>query len=72
MLEYICGHNVDFMWLAEGHRPDHATLAIFRKESGKALKGLFRQVGRLAMAMGLVRLVEVAFDGTRVKANASR
>jgi transposase len=72
MLEYMCGHNVDFMWLAEGHRPDHTTLSIFRKESGKALKGLFRQVGRLAMAMGLVRLVEVAFDGTRVKANASR
>jgi len=72
MLEYMCGHNVDFIWLAEGHRPDHTTLSIFRKESGKALKGLFRQVGRLAMAMGLVRLVEVAFDGTRVKANASR
>ena len=72
MLEYMCGHNVDFMWLAEGHRPDHTTLSGFRKESGKALKGLFRQIGRLAMAMGLVRLVEVAFDGTRVKANASR
>jgi transposase len=72
MLEYMCGHNVDFIWLAEGHRPDHTTLSVFRKESGKALKGLFRQVGRLAMAMGLVRLVEVAFDGTRVKANASR
>ena len=72
MLEYMCGHNVDFIWLAEGHRPDHTTLSGFRKESGKALKGLFRQVGRLAMAMGLVRLVEVAFDGTRVKANASR
>jgi transposase len=72
MLEYMCGHNIDFLWLAEGHRPDHTTLAIFRKESGKALKGLFRQVGRLAMALGLVRLVEVAFDGTRVKANASR
>jgi transposase len=71
-LEYMCGHNVDFIWLAEGHRPDHSTLSGFRKESGKALKGLFRQVGRLAMAMGLVRLVEVAFDGTRVKANASR
>jgi hypothetical protein len=72
MLEYMCRHNLDFLWLTEGHRPDHTTLSGFRKKSGKALKGLFRQVGRLAMAMGLVRLVEVAFDGTRVKANASR
>jgi len=72
MLEYMCGHNLDFMWLAEGQRPDHTTLSIFRKESREALKDLFRQVGRLAMAMGLVRLGEVAFDGTRVKANANR
>jgi transposase len=71
-LEYMCSHNVDFMWLAEGHQPDHSTLAGFRKGSSKALKTLFRQVGRLSMAMGLVQLVEVAFDGTRVKANASR
>ncbi|HEY4761057.1 MAG TPA: transposase, partial [Thermoguttaceae bacterium] len=72
MLEYMCGHNLDFIWLAEGHRPDHTTLSIFRKESRQALKDLFRQVGRLAMVMGLVRLGEVAFDGTRVKANANR
>ena len=28
-LEYACGHNVDFMWLAEGLVPDHSTLAEF-------------------------------------------
>ena len=55
VLEYMCGHNLDFIWLAEGHQPDHTTLSIFRKESRAALKDLFRQVGRLAMAMGLVR-----------------
>jgi hypothetical protein len=36
------------------------------------LKDLFRQIGRVAMNMGLIRLCEVAFDGTRVKANNSR
>ena len=72
MLEYMCGHNLDFLWLAEGHRPDHSTLSGFRKESRQALKDLFRRIGRLAMGMGLVRLGEVAFDGTRIKANASR
>lgn len=72
MLEYMARHNLDFIWLAEGHRPDHSTLAGFRKESAAGLKSLFRQIGRLSMAMGLVQLAEVAFDGTRVKANASR
>jgi transposase len=26
-LEYACGHNLDFMWLAEGCTPDYSTLA---------------------------------------------
>src|SRR5690348_10534269 len=24
-LEYMAGHNIDFIWLAEGHHPDHST-----------------------------------------------
>jgi transposase len=28
-LEYVCGHNLDFMWLAEGRTPDYSTLATF-------------------------------------------
>src|SRR5438094_556042 len=28
-VEYACGHNIDFLWLAEGHTPDHSTLAEF-------------------------------------------
>ena len=71
-LEYACGHNVDFMWLAERRTIDHDTICKFRSRFKEPLKQLFRQVGRLAMGMGFIRLLEVAFDGTRVKANASR
>ncbi len=71
-LEYACANNIDFMWLAEGRTIDHDTLCKFRTKFKEPLKQLFKQVGRLAMTMGLIRLVEVAFDGTRVKANASR
>jgi transposase len=71
-LEYACGHNIDFMWLAEGRTIDHDTLCKFRTKFQGPLKRLFKDVGRLAMRMGLIQLVEVAFDGTRVKANASR
>jgi transposase len=72
MLEYLCGHNVDFMWLAEGRVIDHTTICRFRTRFRGPLKDLFRQLGKLSLQMGLIRLVEVAFDGTRVKANASR
>jgi transposase len=71
-LEYACGHNFDFIWLAEGRVIDHTTLCKFRTKFKKPLKELFKRLGRLAMKMELVQLVEMAFDGTRVKANASR
>jgi transposase len=71
-LEYACGNNIDFMWLAEGRTIDHDTLCKFRTRFKEPLKQLFKQIGRLAMEMGFIRLLEVAFDGTRVKANASR
>jgi transposase len=71
-LEYLCGQAIDFMWLAEGRTIDHTTICKFRKRFRGPLKDLFRQVGRIAMTLGLVRLGEVAFDGTRVKGNASR
>ncbi len=72
MLEYLCGHNVDFMWLAEGRIIDHTTICKFRRRFRGPLKDLFRQLGKLSLQMGLIRLAEVAFDGTRVRANASR
>jgi transposase len=71
-LEYACANNMDFLWLVEGRTIDHSTICIFRTTFKTELKKLFKDLGRLAMEMGLVRLVELAFDGTRVKANASR
>ena len=71
-LEYMVSHNLDFMWLARGHTPDHTTLSQFRAKFGAELKDLFRHVVRVAMMAGLLELVDVALDGTRVKANNSR
>jgi transposase len=72
VLEYLCTHNIDYIWLVEGRTIDYTTICKFRTRFRQPLKDLFRQVGKLAMRMGLVKLLEVAFDGTRVKANASR
>ncbi len=71
-LEYACGNYIDFIWLAEGRRIDHSTFCDFRTKFKEPLKQLFKQIGHVAMRMGFIRLLEVAFDGTRVKANASR
>lgn len=71
-LEWVCGHAVDFMWLVEGRTIDHSTFCGFRTKFKRELKDLFRQIGRVALHLGLVSLNQVALDGTRVKANSSR
>jgi len=67
-----CGNAVDFMWLVEGRTIDHSTFGDFRTKFKRELKDLFRQIGRVAMHLGLISLNQVALDGTRVRANSSR
>jgi transposase len=71
-VEEACNYRFDFMWLVQRRRFDHTTISKFRTRFRDPLKDLFRQIGRIAMNLGLIRLGEVAFDGTRVKANNSR
>jgi len=71
-LEYMARHNIDFMWLAAGHTPDHSTLSDFRKTFARELKDLFDHVARVAIAAGFLTLVDLGTDGTRIKANNSR
>jgi transposase len=71
-LEEACHYRFDFIWLVEGRHIDHSTFATFRTKFRDPLKDLFRQIGHIAMTLGLIRLGEVGFDGTRVKANNSR
>jgi transposase len=71
-LEEASYYRLDFKWLLQGHRIDHTTFSKFRMKFSGPLKDLFKQIGRIAMTLGLIRLGEVAFDGTRVKASNSR
>ncbi len=70
-LEWACSNNLDFLWLVQGRSIDHSTFCGFRKRFRKELKALFGEVAHLAMRMGLIRLNQVALDGTKVKANSS-
>lgn len=72
VLERACRVQFDFIWLASGEHPDHSTICEFRTRFRGELKDLFKQIGHLAMSMGLIRLNQVGLDGTRVLANSSR
>lgn len=64
--------DVAFRVLADNQQPSFSTIALFRRRHHEALGELLVQTVRLAQKAGLVQLKQVAVDGTKVKANASK
>lgn len=64
--------SVAFRYIAADLHPDHDTLANFRKTFVVEIEDLFVQVLTMAQAMKLVKVGQIALDGTKVKANASK
>ena len=64
--------DIAFRVLAANDTPDFRTVSDFRKDHLEALEDLFLQVLALFQQAGLVKLVHVALDGPKVRANASR
>jgi len=64
--------EVAFRYLAADQHPDHDSIAEFRKVHLEQLSGLFLQALQLCQKAGLVKLGQVAIDGTKIAANASR
>jgi len=60
-----------FMYLSGMQTPDFHTICLFRSQHAGALPGVFVEVVRLCASLGMVELGHVAFDGTKLKANAS-
>jgi transposase len=71
-LEEALRVRFDFRWLAEGRTIDHTTLSEFRRSHSAQLKNLFVQICQLARELGLLKLEELGYDGTRVRANNRR
>jgi len=71
-LERALHEDVGFRTLSGNQQPDHWTLSEFRRRHLAALRGLFLQTVRLAQQAGMVKLGQVAIDGTKLKANASK
>ncbi|WP_457852546.1 IS1182 family transposase [Rathayibacter soli] len=71
-LERACVDVVAFRWLTAQQAPDFRSIARFRKRHLSALGNVFLQALELCRAAGMVSLGQVALDGTKVRANASR
>lgn len=71
-LERRCHHDVAFMFLTAQAAPDFVVISRFRKRHLKAFTALFTQALGLCAQAGLVSLGNVALDGSKVRASASR
>jgi transposase len=71
-IERACGGDVAFKVITAMMVPDHSTIADFRRRHETAISELFVSVLCLCGEAGLVRVGEIAVDGTRMRANASR
>jgi len=70
-LERATYHNVSFIWLMGGLKPDHKTIAEFRRKNKAVLKDVLKTCARLCIRLGLIAGNTLFVDSTRVRANAS-
>jgi transposase len=71
-IERACCGDVAFRVITAMLVPDHSTIAEFRRRHEQAIGELFVAVLALCGEAGLVQVGEIAVDGTRMRANASR
>jgi transposase len=67
-LEKATYRNIEVIWLMRKLRPDFKTIADFRKDNSKALKGVFRQFTLFCKSMDLFGCELIAIDGSKFSA----
>jgi transposase len=71
-LEKECKRNIELMWLLKCLRPDHNTIANFRRDNPKAIKKVFRATVQIARHFDLIGGKLVAGDSTKLRAQNSK
>ena len=67
-LERQTHHNISFIWLLGGLKPDHKTIAEFRRKNRKAVKRVLKQCARLCIKLNLIAGNTLFVDGKQEKA----
>jgi transposase len=70
-LEREANYNLSFIWLTGGLKPDHKTIAEFRRRNKAGLQKVLKQCARLCIRLGLIEGNTLFVDGSKMRANAS-
>jgi transposase len=71
-LEKECKRNIEAMWLLKSLKPDHNTIANFRRDNPKAIKKVFRVTVQIARHFELIGGSLIAGDSTKLRAQNSK
>lgn len=71
-LEKECHRNLEVIWLMKNLKPDHNTIARFRKANYKAIKNVFRRSVEIARNFNLIGGELIAGDSTKLRAQNSK
>jgi transposase len=70
-LERETHYNLSFIWLMGGLKPDHKTIAEFRRKNREAIANVLKQTVRICLRMDLVEGNCLFVDSTRMRGAAS-
>lgn len=70
-LERAVYHNISFIWLTGGLKPDHKTISEFRRKNKAAIAKVLKQCARLCIKLDLIEGNTLFVDGTKIRGNAS-
>lgn len=71
-LEREVHNNLSFIWLMKQLKPDHKTIAEFRRKNKAALKKALTQCAKLCLKLELIDGNVLFVDGTKLRANAGK
>ncbi len=71
-LEREVHNNLSFIWLMKDLRPDHKTIAEFRRKNKKALRNALSLCARVCLNLGLIEGNVLFVDSTKLRASAGK
>jgi transposase len=69
-LERATYHNLSFIWLMGDLKPDHKTIAEFRRKNKKVIGKVLKQCARLCIDLDLIEGNTLFVDGSKFRADA--
>ena len=71
-LEVECHRNIELIWLMGNLKPDHKTIADYRKDHDHEIRFLALEFRRFLKDAGYITGNIISLDGTKIKAYSSR